>query len=103
LRPDLNGIWSLELPVLAEDDDELGVYDGVFGSASRGRKERRSWHIYGGVLKGTGVRYWGSNRRLFRFPGSEGGRRNLGRKEPTGGVGLSVRERGGSGVPVRLG
>jgi hypothetical protein len=53
-RPGFTGIWSFELPVMAEDDDELGVYDGVFGSASRGRKERRSWHLYGGVLKGRG-------------------------------------------------
>jgi hypothetical protein len=52
LRSDLDGIWSFELPVLAEDDDELGAYDGVFGSVSRGRRERRSWRLYGGVLKG---------------------------------------------------
>jgi hypothetical protein len=54
LRPDLDGIWSFELRVLAEDDDGLGAYDGVFGSVSRGRRERRSWRLYGGVLKGRG-------------------------------------------------
>jgi hypothetical protein len=73
LRSDLDGIWSFELPVLAEDDDELGAYDGVFGSVSRERRERRSWRLYGGVLKGRGCVTGEVIAGCFGFQGVEEG------------------------------